>query len=308
MDQGCPDILFHPAGDRFISRGSSNHVVLFDPFSGQHLFSTHALPSATGLRFDRTGERLAAARVGTSNDRLGLWSFAGGLEYRYLVHARDQKSANYANGPAIHPSGRLAAIGLTDGVAIFDLETGSELAHIPSGNVCAQFDGAGNLLTNGFEGCFRWPVRPDTANSTRLVVGPPAPLPFHRGDREIAASRDGRVVAQSMWAGEGTGSFAGGWILQPNAPAPLRVNTGKTTGWCSVSPDGRWVAFGDSFHDAEVFETATGKSVLKWAAGPPNLCRFSPDGRWLITAIDNGRVYATGTWEPGPQARCRRTH
>ena len=214
MDQGCPDILFHPAGDRFVSRGWSNHVVLFDVLSGQPLFSTHALPSATGLRFDRTGERLAAARVGTSNDRIGLWSFAGGLEYRYLVHAGDQKStAYYANGPTVHPGGRLAAIGLTDGVAIFDLETGSELAHIPSGNVCAQFDGAGNLLTNGFEGCFRWPVRPDTANSTRLVVGPPAPLPFHPGDREIAASRDGRVVAQSMWAGYGMGSVR--WRLDP---------------------------------------------------------------------------------------------
>jgi serine/threonine protein kinase/WD40 repeat protein len=302
MEQGSPYIFFHPTGDRFVSRGWSNHVVLFDVLSGQPLFSTHALPSATGLRFDRTGERLAAARVGTRNDRIGLWSFAGGLEYRYLVHAGDQKStAYYANGPTVHPGGRLAAIGLTDGVAIFDLETGSELAHILSGNVCAQFDGAGNLLTNGFEGCFRWPVRPDQANPTRLVVGPPAPLPFHPGDREIAASRDGRVIAQSMWAGYGMEPFAGGWILHPDAPAPRLVNAGKTTGWCSVSPDGRWVAFGDHVHYAEVFETATGKSLRKWPAGPPNLCRFSPDGRWLITGVDNDRVYATGTWEPGPQ-------
>ena len=59
--------------------------------SDQPLFSTHALTSATGLRFDRTGERLAAARVGTANDRIGLWSFAGGWEYQYLVHAGDQK-------------------------------------------------------------------------------------------------------------------------------------------------------------------------------------------------------------------------
>ena len=73
-------------------------------------------------------------------------------------------------------------------------------------------------------------------------------LPLHPGDREIAASRDGRVVAQSMWAGYGMDPFAGGWILHPNAPAPRWVNAGKTTGWCSVSPDGRWVAFGDDFH------------------------------------------------------------
>jgi serine/threonine protein kinase/WD40 repeat protein len=302
IEQGCPYILFHPAGDRFVSRGWSNHVVLFDPVSGQSLFSTHALPSVTGLRFDRNGERLAAARVGTSDDRIGLWSFAGGLEFQDLVHSGDHKPTGYfANGPTVHPGGRLAAIGLTDGVAIFDLETRSEVAHIPSKNVCAQFDGAGNLLTNGFDGCFRWPVRPEATNPTLLVVGPPTPLPFHPGDRGIAASRDGQVVAQSMWAGYGMESFAGGWILPPNATAPHWVNAGKTTGWCSVSPDGRWVAFGDNFHYAEVFEAATGKSLRKWSAGPPNLCRFSPDGRWLITAVDNGRVYATGTWEGGSQ-------
>ena len=61
------------------------------------------------------------------------------------------------------------------------------------------------------------------------------------------------------------------------------------------------MAFDDNSHYAEVFETATGKSLRKWPAGPLNLSRFSPDGRWLITGVDNGRVYATGTWEPGPQ-------
>ncbi|MGH7173210.1 MAG: protein kinase domain-containing protein [Gemmataceae bacterium] len=304
-DQGAPWITFHPAGDRFVARGWSGAVSLFDAVSGQTLFSTHRLTHASarlGVCFDHTGERLAAARVGTRDERIGLWSFAAGREYRYLVHACIPKFASYYSGPTVHPDGRLAAIGLTDGVAVFDLETGSELAHIPSGSASAQFDGAGNLLSNGFEGFFRWPVRPDPAKPRRLLVGPPRRLPFHPGNREIAVSRDGRVVAQSMWGGYGMGQFAGGWFLHPNSPAPRRVNAGNSSGECSVSPDGRWVAFGVAYTRVEVYEAATGKRVWQSPAGAiDNYCRFSPDGRWLITSVDNGRVYATGTWEPGAQ-------
>lgn len=302
MAQGCPCLLFHPDGHRLVARGWSNHVTLFDGLSDQPSFSTHALAWATGLRFDRSGERLAAARVGTHHNRIGLWSFAGGWEYRCLIHAGHQKvTGNNAKRPAVHPGGALAAVGLADGVALFDLDTGRELAQIASGGVSVQFDAAGNLLTNAFEGFFRWPVRADPANVRRLLVGSPERLPFHPGDGEIAASRDGQVVAQAMWNGYGMAPFAGAWILHPDAPAPRRVNAGKSTARCIVSPDGRWVACSDDFHWAEVFEAATGKSLRTWSAGPPNQCSFSPDGRWLITGLDNGRVYATDTWEPDPQ-------
>jgi serine/threonine protein kinase/tetratricopeptide (TPR) repeat protein len=306
IDKGGNGITFHPAGDRFVTRGWACRVNLFDAVSGQVLFSTHTLLTTAGeiVRFDRSGERLAAARVGTGNDRIGLWSFAGGREYRSLVHAGAPSVANHYNGPTVHPGGQLAAIGLPDGVAFFDLDTGSELAHIPSGNVCAQFDGAGNLLTNGFEGFFRWPVRPDPANPRRLLVGPPERLPFHPGDRMIAASGDGRVIAQSMWGGYGMGPFAGGWILHPNTPGPRRVSAGDATWACSVSPDGRWGAFGVTqvHHNyVEVFDAATGERVWRSPVENLDFCRFSPDGRWLLTNVDNGRAYATGTWQPGPQ-------
>jgi serine/threonine protein kinase/WD40 repeat protein len=295
MDQGCAYMLFHPAGDHFVSRGWSNHVCLFDVPSGQLLFSTHALPSNTGLRFDSTGERLAAVRVGKGNDRIALWSFAGGAEYRRLVHAGPQKDHNR---PAVHPEGRLAAVGLEDGVVLFDLETGAQLAPFPGlkGLTRVAFDSTGNLLTNSFMGFFRWPVRPDPANSGRLRVGPPQLLPFNRGHSEISVSRDGRVIAQSMWVGADDG---GGWIVHPNAPVPRRVRAGLRTGPCSVSPDGRWVAFAPIVN---VFDAATGKEVgPSPAQAEARHCRFSPDGRWLATDGEGGRVYAAGTWEPGPQ-------
>ncbi len=216
------------------------------------------------------------------------------------------KFANHRNGPTVHPGGQLAAIGLPDGVAFFDLDTGRELAHIPSGNVCAQFDGAGSLLTNGSEGFFRWPVRPDLAKPRRLLVGPPQRLPFHPGTRTCAASHDGRVIAKCMWNGYREQDFAGGWILHPNFSAPRRVEAGQSIGSCSVSPDGRWVAFGGPHLAAglpaiHVYETAKAQRYWQSPVNAGEWCRFSPDGRWLATNTDGGRLYAVGTWEPGPQ-------
>jgi eukaryotic-like serine/threonine-protein kinase len=168
-----------------------------------------------------------------------------------------------------------------------------------------SFDGTGSLLTNGFEGFFRWPVKADAANPSRLTIGPPKRLPFHPGDCPIRASRDGRVIAQCMWAGYGMAAFAGGWILHPNSPTPRQVEAGAGTGWCSVSPDGRWVAFrgphlANNHAVINVYEAATAQRVWQSPVDADHAL-FSPDGRWLVTDTDGGRSYAAGTWEPGPQ-------
>jgi serine/threonine protein kinase/tetratricopeptide (TPR) repeat protein len=301
---GGPCLSYNPAGDRFVTRGWDGVVHLFDAISGQWLFSTHSLPKnvvggGAYLRFDRTGQRLAAARVGNHQERVGLWSVADAREYRALVPSR---RVSAWGKPAIHPGGRLAAIGVMDGVVLFDLETGRELAKWPalhrgSGGAGIALDGAGNLLTNDFAGLFRWPVKQDPANRDRLIIGPPKRLPFYPGEKQISTSRDGRVIAQCMWNGYGMDKYAGGWILHPNSLAPRRVRAGLSTGCCSVSPDGRWVAFGGETVD--VFDAATGKRVWQ-SPREHNHCRFSPDGRWLATDGDGGHLYATGTWEPGP--------
>jgi tetratricopeptide (TPR) repeat protein len=313
-DLGGAGLQYNPAGDRFVRRGWSNVVVLFDAVSGQELFRTDSLPPASNstlLRFDRTGQRLAAARVGARNDRIGLWSVADGREYRALPYTNNGVNGNPGQfHPAIHPAGRLAASGSQGAVALFDLETGRELARLPISNrsttASVSFDETGSLLTNGFEGCFRWPVTADEANPSRVTIGPPKGLPFHPGDCPIAASRDGRVIAQTMWAGYGMAAYAGGWILHPNSLTPCRVEAGTSIGSCSVSPDGRWVAFGGPHLAAgrpavHVYEAATTRRVWQAPGNEGNYGCFSPDGRWLVTNTDGGRAYEVGTWEPGPR-------
>jgi len=279
-----------------VTRGWNDVVNLFDAVTGRLLFSTPPMiPGCWFLRFDPAGRRLAAARLGIQEQQLGLWSVADGREFRALVHHGPGRRYNDPFLPAVHPGGRLAALGLTDGLALFDLETGGELAFVPNhqggGNPC--FDAAGNLFASGPAGLFRWPVRLDPTRSSRLVLGPPERLPFAGSDRAVDASRDGRVIAQASFN-------TGGWMLHPGAKQSRRVET-EGCNWVSVSPDGRWVACGHHVVRVNVYEAATGR--LAWQSPLDNhaYCRFSRDGRWLLTDNEGGRAYAVDTWEPGPR-------
>jgi WD40 repeat protein len=301
-DLGCPAIAYNPTGDRFISRALwGGSVALFDAVSDRLLFKTPSNSLAGGMIcFDATGRRLAAARVGDRDQRIGLWSVADAREYRALLPKGSGETWQELC-PAIHPGGRLVAIGLGDGVALFDLEAGRQLAHLPitawrNSSVC--FDGTGRLLTSGFEGSFRWPVRQDRANGDGLIVGPPERLPLKPGVYPIAANLDGQVIAKCFWLGYG--EEGGGWILHPNSPTPRCVNPNLAMWRCSVSPDGRWVAFGMANFGVDVCDAATKEVVWKARQGKSSHCRFTPDGRWLVTDVDGGRVYEVGTWAPGP--------
>src|SRR5262249_20271178 len=133
-DLGCPAIVYNPAGDRFVSRGSwHNAIALFDAVSGRGITNSYELVPAScyPVRFDPPGKRLAAARSGDRNERVGLWSVADAREYWPLVDPEGGEG-QIAWLPAIHPGGRLAATGRKEGVALFDLETGRKLGQVPT--------------------------------------------------------------------------------------------------------------------------------------------------------------------------------
>jgi WD40 repeat protein/Tfp pilus assembly protein PilF len=302
---GGTAVRFNPAGDRVFTHGWDRRIHLFDPATGRLLFSTHSSPAiaSISLQVDPSGRRLGATRVGAHMERIGLWSVADAREYRSLVQDGSGHSA-HPESYAVHPGGRLAAQGFTGGLALFDLETGRQLAfvRVPRGvgNVC--FDGAGNLITNSFAGAFRWPVRPAEAQPGRMTVGPPERLPFYPSDRPIATGRGGDVIAQAQFNGYGGEPYVGGWILHPGSQRPRWVEAATGMDYASVSPDGRWVAFGVHATRVNVYEAASGKRV--WQSPVDHLhdyCRFSRDGLWLIADNDGGRAYSVGSWEPGPR-------
>jgi serine/threonine protein kinase/WD40 repeat protein len=302
-DNGGAHVKFSPAGDRLASRGWNSIVSLYDVHTRQRLFSTHSLRTSCYERlcFDLSGSRLAAARVGPREEQLGLWSVADAREYRALVHEGEAEPDLCL--PAVHLNERLVAQGFRHGLALFDLPSGREVAFLkdPGGrNVLPYFDGAGNLVTNSLSGFFRWPVRQDPTQPAQLIIGPAKRLPFKAGQRSIAASRNGEVIAQATFYGYGE-KQSGGWILHPSSPALRHVEPQTRMTWASVSPDGCWVAFGHHADRVRAYEAATGQPVWQSPADGHNYCRFTSDGPWLLTDNDGSRAYTVGTWEPGPR-------
>jgi hypothetical protein len=170
--------------------------------------------------------------------------------------------------PVVHPGGRLAVVPQGDQFSFVDLATLRELGVVKRGSreyVSLAFDGEGRLYTNSFEGCFRWPVR---LEGERLTAGPPERLPFHPGREAVAASADGRTVAQAQYNGYGMQYHAGGWLLTADRPDdPLYLAAGVGMGPADVSRDGRWVCFGVHANRAKVFDGRTGQQVWEDSIG-----------------------------------------
>ena len=201
--------------------------------------------------------------------------------------------------------GRLAVAVTAEWVSLYDVQTGREVGTVrfPSktSTVHAFFGPTGDLFINCSPlGCFRWPVRRDPRKPGDVVIGPPKRLRIHPS-HAVGTSRDGTVIAEAMYNGYATAPYAGGWILHADRPdPPRRMSSALGMRGVSVSPDGRWVAFGGD--RSFVFDSRTGQPVRDWES-PLGLddCRFSPDGKWLATGVNGGRLYAVGTWKPGPQ-------
>jgi serine/threonine protein kinase/WD40 repeat protein len=295
-NHGDTQLRFNRIGDRLYATGWNPAVSMWDFWTGQKLFETkNGIRGGTAL--DSNGGQLAFGSVPEHATQVGVWSVGDARECRSIVATSEEgKRDPYA--VAIHPNGRLLVQGVRDGLCLFDMATGQEVGfvRIPARRPKAYpiFDATGNLYTNSFTGCFRWPVRADHGDTERLAVGPPELLSFHEGNSDIAASQDGRVLAQCMWNGYGMQDYAGGWIIHPDHPRP-RLVTGRVSATnANVSPDGRWVAF-DAGGAVEVYEAATAKEVCRFPS--ESQCRFSADGRLLFVGRANSYAVAVGTWE-----------
>ena len=302
-------IALNRSGNRLFSRGDNHVTVMRDLITGRVLFEPPAfvaLPSfPPTLKVDRERRRLFPARVDDPVRRFGYWSVAEGQECRLIVPDSPKMIGRWAH---ISPDGRLGIGQSGQKVLFFDIDRGREVGSIPFGdlgtpNFYVGLDPSGCLLTNTFGGCFRWPVRPDPTSPGTVVVGPPERLELPPWENMTSLSHDGKVIAQAMMGGYPGGAQAGGWFLHPGRREPARnlQNSRDTPGGRqSVTPDGKWVMFGGSPGPVFVHDAETGKLV--WSMpGENGRCLFSPDGKWLATDIDNGRLFAVGTWQPGPQ-------
>ena len=302
--QGRPGICmaFGHGGSLLATTAWDGFLRLWDARTGQELkrlqWGGYETP-----RFS-TDDRILAARIDDGSMR--FWKITIGGEYRTLT--RDS-----AHGPcvpqdgAIGLDGRLLAVGLQDGVGLWDLKTSDFFAMLSSGSIASvAFENSAppTLLTNGPEGFKRWPLQLDSRLG-RIRLGQAETLAQTGNDFQIALSQDHRIIAQA----QGFGPSAG-LILWQQPKRSISLPQHSDARYITIAPDGQWVATGShNGQGARIWDTESGKLVKELMPKIGSLdVEFSGDGQWLTTRIWRCQLWKTGTWEkalsfPGTQSR-----
>jgi eukaryotic-like serine/threonine-protein kinase len=280
---GAINTAFHPAGTPLASIGWDDRLRLWDPVLGRPWLSLSADSSL--LAFSQDGRVVLR-----HEDKLTTYQVDPALEYRTFAHASSQ--AIEYDRPSIRRDGRLLAVGTDRGVLTWDLARGTELAFLPIGRANdVMFEASGDLLTCGWVGVQRWPIRLDLDRG-EFRIGPPRQLPLPGGNSVIDADRMGGIVAQAH--------FGDAHVLTPERA--IKVGPLDDCRSVAVSPDGEWLATGS--HQVggatRVWRIRDAVEVAKLPIDGRTGVIFSPDGKWLMTTPPC-RLWTVGTWSEARQ-------
>jgi WD40 repeat protein/Tfp pilus assembly protein PilF len=288
-------MFYNRAGDRLAVSDWSGGVGLYEADTGRPLFQLSPQGIIPLLRFDTDGRRLAGFM---QDDRLGIWQVGEGREYRTLRHSPTEGS-DLGVG-RLGTDGRLAVAAVGQGVAFWDLDTGTEIRVLPLEKVLlvdVEPAEGGALLLGDDSGVYRWPVRADPGVPGRRRIGPPQALGLPAGIW-FGQSRDGRVVATAVRPVDWYQPWAGGWVRHADHPDRLlHREAGADLQGITVSPDGRWVVTVQGAPGpVKLWDAHTGR-LERVLEKQGRAARFSPDGRWLAVCGPGGELFAVGSWE-----------
>jgi eukaryotic-like serine/threonine-protein kinase len=297
--QRAPDAIlrFNGAGDRLMATDWSGLWRLWDVRTGQLLLTQPG--GGNELRFS-DDDRMAG--IAGDKQRIWLFRFESGREFTKIVRLGPAGSriANPDFGSCqLDPEGRLLALIIVGGTAIFDAVRGEETAFFRAGGSPFGVDGSGALFTHGPAGLRRWPLTLDKTTGSR-VYGPPerlaAPLGHMEGGQGCAACK-GVMVFPDF-------NFGAIELLLPEK-RQIELKPQEDVRRCAVSRDGRWVATGS--HGAlkgpcaKIWDAKTGHFARDLPVSRFCSVKFSPDGKWLLTSGGGARLWSVGNWSEGPK-------
>jgi WD40 repeat protein len=288
-------LTFNQGGHLLASTGWDDTLRLWDPLGGKHLVSTPGARTGLALQFSADDRLLAGTKDGS---KVKVWEVADGRACRTLYsYSEPGKGATHLD---YSPAGRLLASGHADGVRFWDSSGAQEVAHLPLPSVTeALFEPTGrSLLTTSQRTVLRWPVGPTgPGQPTGLRIGPPQvvlELPPANGDVRIALQPDGRRMAVSN---RDSGEVIVVDLAEPEKRVVLPGQADLKH--VAISPDGRWVASGTSFHFprdlVRVAEVPSKKVVWEQPTTLASVA-FHPDGKGLATGGDQCRLWEVGSW------------
>jgi serine/threonine protein kinase/WD40 repeat protein len=299
--QVVTDVSFHPGGELVATSSWDGVLRLWHPATGRQLLQLTA--GVSQPHFSPDGSRLGYVTRGDTVQRLEV---AESREYRTFVGRPGAGDGAYRAG-AVTPDGRLLALAADDGVRLWDLSAGRELAYLPGMAYSVHLlpavgpGATGVELVAGGPGVWRrWPLWPDPlGDGRRLALGPPRALPLRQGPGRGAVSRDGRLLAACYDRVE--------CDVLDRATGTVRPLRGghPAAGHVAISPDGRRVATsGWHTEEVRVWDAATGERLHTLTPGHQASVFFSADSRSLITSRGDGYQFwgaedvRPGRWLP----------
>lgn len=274
------DALFSPDGARIATTSADGTVRLWDAATGENLLVMRQ-PSAAGIAFDSSGERLAVATAAPSDTPVRLWDTRTGQQIGSIGgFARDTNDVDFS------PDG--TGIAVADGSgesAIWDVQTGQRLVSLgrgaPTYSIRFSPDGR-QVATGGNDGVVRvW----DAATGGLLLT-----LPGHAATvTNLDFSPDGALLATAST--DGTTRL---WDISPAGSRELLTVPAHDAVVYSVdySADGARLATSSWDRRAAIWDARSGELLASLPEHPDSIARiaFSPDGRSLATAAYDGVV------------------
>jgi len=284
-------VSFAAGGDLLVTAGWSAKLRLWNPHTGKAWLTVANSHHNTIYNSQRS-------MLGSSFDgnKLGLREVCSSRAYRTLaMEPRHGLKQGYYL-PAVSDNGSLLAVTVQDGVSLWDLETGENIAFLRSGLAASQFEkteSGSAVLTASNAGLIRWPLE---RNAHSWVVGRAEKLPVEGNQRfaaVLARIPDGQVFALE---------HESGLMLRQRDKAPRILGPPRKMNHIALSPDGQWAAVtGLKDYSVKVLRLADGAEVKEIPQKVAmSKVSFSTDGKWLLTNGDGYRLWHVGSWEPGP--------
>jgi WD40 repeat protein len=246
---------FAPDGQTVITTSAGPCILFWDPLTGRELRRTEWYDPGLHYQLTSDGRTAISMKRFGPEKALSVWDLGGGKE-------RARLSLDFVSGQptlkAIGPGGRILAVGPNDGNRLYliDFTAGRRLKSIQDPGLKAN--------------------HADFADDGRILV---------------AYCADHTVQVWDVARGAKLRQF--GPLGQVHAPGPRPVGSEGSPYEAALSPDGKWIAYGNQNGSLAILETATGQEVrrINKVSNGLGVLAFSPDSRTLAWVGDESSIH-----------------
>ena len=270
-------LSFHPDGELLASTSWDGVLRIWRPSPGRLLMQ---VPFAGWMGFGKEGRW--AGVISPSKDHAQLWGIIPSAEYHTFINSFRAEDTVLREGD-ISPDGTLLALAGSDGVRLWDVALGREIAWLRMGDTTAALfraDGRELLTCGPFDGLRRWALDGDSRPEVPLRVGPPRTIALPFAPMRMAKAHEGQTLAV---VGESAGQCVLLDLATERVGGPEMSHS--NAGFLALSANAERLAT-SGWHSPTVklWETQSGRLITELETGLITRVFFTPDNRELIVA------------------------